>query len=216
MTKVLIAPSILSYDFAKMGEACERVAEWGADVVHCDVMDGVFVPNLTFGMPMVKALKKYSVKPLDVHLMITEPEKYVGQFCDAGADFVTFHPNASKDVRGALNEIKAKGKLCGLALNPDISLEVIKPYLDIIDILLIMSVYAGFGGQKFIESSVEKLSEARKMLDATGRKILLEVDGGVTEENAAILISAGVDIMVAGNTVFNSKNPAETVKNLKN
>ncbi|MGN0796434.1 MAG: ribulose-phosphate 3-epimerase, partial [Christensenellales bacterium] len=145
MSEIIVAPSILSADFANMGKAADDVRKWGGDWLHCDVMDGVFVPNITFGMPMVKALDKYTDMTLDVHLMITEPEKYVGSFCDAGADYVTFHVDASNDVEGALNVIKSKGKKCGLVLNPDKPLSLVEPYIDKIDMLLIMSVYAGFG-----------------------------------------------------------------------
>mgnify|MGYP001292036688 FL=1 len=216
MNKILVAPSILSADFGNMAQAVINVKEWGGDIVHCDVMDGVFVPNLTFGMPMVQALRKYTDLPLDCHLMIIEPEKYVERFCDAGADYVTFHPDASKDVRGALEKIKAKGVKCGLVLNPDKPLSMIEPYLDIIDMLLIMSVYAGFGGQKFIEESIKKLEDAKKMLDGAGREILLEIDGGISEKNAKAVAEAGAQRLVAGNAVFTAENPESIIKQMKN
>ena len=154
---IKVAPSILSADFGKMAEAVEKVKLWGADWVHCDVMDGVYVPNITFGMPMVKALRGYTDLPLDVHLMITRPEKYVGQFCDAGADLVTFHPEASEDVEGALETIKSKGVKCGLVVNADQPFSIVEPYLDKIDLLLIMTVQAGFGGQSFKEDCLDKV-----------------------------------------------------------
>ena len=213
MTKPLVAPSILSADFANMEKAALDVRKWGGDWLHCDVMDGVFVPNITFGMPMVKALDRVSDMTLDVHLMITEPEKYVERFCDAGADFVTFHVDASKNVDGALNAIKAKGKKCGLVLNPDKPLSLVEPYIDKIDMLLIMSVYAGFGGQKFIPESVQKLKDAKKLIG--DRNILLEIDGGVGEDNAKEIIAAGADVLVAGSSVFGSKNPEKTISVLK-
>ena len=213
MSEIIVAPSILSADFANMGKAADDVRKWGGDWLHCDVMDGVFVPNITFGMPMVKALDKYTDMTLDVHLMITEPEKYVGSFCDAGADYVTFHVDASNDVEGALNVIKSKGKKCGLVLNPDKPLSLVEPYIDKIDMLLIMSVYAGFGGQKFILESIEKLKEAKKLIGE--RNVLLEIDGGVGEDNAKDLINAGADVLVAGSAVFCSENPTKTVSVLK-
>ncbi len=208
-----VAPSILSGDFANMEKSCKNAKQWGADILHLDVMDGVFVPNITFGMPMVKALKKCDILPLDVHLMITKPEKYVSQFCDCGADIVTFPPDASDDVAGALKTIKDKGVKCGLVLNPDKPLELVKPYIDCIDVLLIMSVYAGFGGQKFIPESLDKLVEAKKMIE--GKNILLEVDGGVDESNADAILNCGVDIMVAGSAVYKSDNPSRTIKILR-
>ena len=212
MTK-LVAPSILSGDFADMAKSCLDAKAWGADILHLDVMDGVFVPNITFGMPMVKALKTRNILPLDVHLMITKPEKYVSQFCDCGADIVTFHPDASDDVAGALKIIKDKGVKCGLVLNPDKPLELVRPYLDDIDVLLIMSVYAGFGGQKFIPESLDKLKQAKKLIE--GKNVLLEVDGGVDETNAKDILACGVDIMVAGSAVYKSENPSKTIKILR-
>lgn len=213
MTKPLVAPSILSADFANMEKTALDVRKWGGDWLHCDVMDGVFVPNITFGMPMVKALDRVTDMTLDVHLMITEPEKYVERFCDVGADFVTFHVDASKNVDGALNAIKAKGKKCGLVLNPDKPLSLVEPYIDKIDMLLIMSVYAGFGGQKFIPESVQKLKDAKKLIG--DRNVLLEIDGGVGEDNAKEIIAAGADVLVAGSSVFGSKNPEKVISALK-
>lgn len=215
MSNVQIAPSILSADFGKMAEAVKNVAQWGGDLIHCDVMDGVFVPNFTFGMPMVKALAAYSSLPLDVHLMIIEPERYAAKFCDAGADIVSFHPDASKDVGKTLDIIIGKGKQCGLALNPDKPLSMIEPYIDRLDVLIIMSVYAGFGGQKFIEESLLKIIDAKKLIEKSGRDIKIIVDGGVNEENAPRIIHAGADILVAGNAVFASENPALTIKRLR-
>ena len=213
--KMLVAPSILSADFGKMAEAVENVKAWGADWVHCDIMDGVYVPNITFGMPMVKALRKYSDMFLDVHLMITKPEKYVGQFCDAGADLVTFHPEASDDVQGALDEIKAKGKKCGLVVNADQSIDIVEPYLDQIDLLLIMTVQAGFGGQSFKEECVEKARWGAKMREKKHLDFLLEIDGGVSPKNVQLLKDAGVDVVVAGSSVFKSENPSLTIKQMQ-
>lgn len=215
MNKIMIAPSILSADFCKMAEAVENLYNWGADLVHCDVMDGVFVPNITFGIPMISALKKYSKLPLDVHLMITEPEKYVGEFCKAGADIVTFHPDASKDVKKTLDIIKECGVKCGLVLNPNIPLSVVEPYMNDIDILVLMSVYAGFGGQSFIEDTIAKLEQAKAMINTTGRDIMLEIDGGINEGNISRVLNAGANVIVAGSAVFNSANPKATVDTLR-
>lgn len=212
---IKVAPSILSADFANMAQAIRDIEIWGADWVHCDVMDGVYVPNITFGMPMVKALRKHSDKVFDVHLMITEPEKYVGQFCDAGADIVTFHPDASKDVQGALNTIKAKGKKCGLVINADQPLELAIPYFSQIDILLVMTVQAGFGGQSFKSECLEKLREAKRIKEDLGYTFELELDGGVSPENIALCKDSGATAVVAGSSVFKAENPALAVKSMQ-
>ena len=208
---IKIAPSILSGDFANMGKSVQSATEWGADYIHFDVMDGVFVPNITFGMPMCKAIRKYTALPIDAHLMITLPEKYVEQFCDAGADIVTFHPDASRDVAGTLDAIKAKGKRCGLVLNPDKGVELIAPYMDKVDIIVLMGVYAGFGGQKFIPTVLDKISQVHQMIVDSARQIELELDGGVTEENARSMTDRGVDVLVGGSSVFRSADPAKTI-----
>ncbi|MBO4381108.1 MAG: ribulose-phosphate 3-epimerase [Clostridia bacterium] len=210
-----VAPSILSADFGKMAEAVQNVKDWGADWVHCDVMDGVYVPNITFGMPMVKALRKYTDMVLDVHLMITKPEKYVGQFCDAGADLVTFHPEASDDVQGALDLIKSKGKKCGLVINADQPFNIVDGYLDQIDLLLIMTVQAGFGGQSFKEDCVEKARRGAELRAKYGYKYEIEIDGGVSPKNIELLKDAGADVVVAGNSVFKSENPSLTIKQMQ-
>ena len=212
---IKVAPSILSADFCKMAEAVENLKKWNADIVHCDVMDGVYVPNITFGMPMVKALRKYTDMPLDAHLMITLPEKYVGQFCEAGADIVTFHVEASKDVKGALDTIKAHGKKCGVAVNADQSLDIALPYLEEIDLLVIMTVQAGFGGQSFKEDCLAKAREADRVRRERGLNFQIEVDGGVCPENITLLKAAGVDIAVAGSAVFKAQNPAGAVKDMQ-
>ena len=184
---IKVAPSILSADFGKMAEAVQNIKVWGADLVHCDVMDGVYVPNITFGMPMVKALRKYTDMPLDVHLMITRPEKYVGQFCDAGADYVTFHPEASEDVEGALAEIKSKG-------------------------VNIMTVQAGFGGQSFKEDCLEKVRMGEKLRVERGLNYDIEIDGGVSPSNIKLCKDAGATIVVAGSSVFKAEDHAAAVK----
>lgn len=212
MTKIKVAPSILSADFARMAEAVENLDKWQADLVHCDVMDGVFVPNITFGMDMVKALRKYSKGILDVHLMIIKPEKYIQRFIDAGADIVTFHPDASEDTEGALNIIKKAGKKCGLVLNPDKPLSLVEPYLDMIDVIIIMGVYAGFGGQSFIPETMDKIRDTKKMIG--NRNIEIEMDGGANPKNFNELAAAGTDIIVAGSAVFKSENPAAVIEQI--
>lgn len=209
---IKVAPSILSADFGKMAEAVQNIEKWGADWVHCDVMDGVYVPNITFGMPMVKALTKYTDMFLDVHLMITRPEKYVGQFCDAGADLVTFHPEASEDVEGALNEIKSKGVKCGLVVNADQPFSVAEPYLDRIDLLLIMTVQAGFGGQSFKEDCLEKVRRGAEIKREKGYSYEIEIDGGVSPANIERCKDAGGTVVVAGSAVFKAEDPAAAVR----
>ena len=212
----MIAPSVLSADFGNMAEAVREVKAWGGDIIHCDVMDGVYVPNITFGMPMIKAIRKNTDLPVDVHLMITKPERYVGAFCDAGADIVTFHPDASEDVQGALDIIKSKGKKCGLVVNADVDFDIVVPYLDQIDLLVIMTVQAGFGGQSFKPECLDKVRTGEKLRKENGYKYLIEVDGGVIEDNIATCKEAGVDIAVAGSAVFRSKDPKKTIETMHN
>ncbi len=210
MREIKIAPSILSGDFARMGEVVANVEKWGADLVHFDVMDGVYVPNITFGMPMCKAVRDYTKLPLDVHLMIVEPEKYINRFIDAGADIITFHPEASKDVLGTIELVKKKGKKVGLVLNPDKDIVLIEPYLHLIDVVIIMGVFPGFGGQKFIPEVLDKVRTLRK-----GFKGDIELDGGVTIDNAQEIVSAGVNILVGGSSVFSSSDPSLTIRRLR-
>ena len=211
---MLVAPSMLAADFGNMATEVKNIEKWGADIVHADVMDGVYVPNITFGMPMIKAFRQNSTLPIDAHLMITKPEKYVGKFCDAGADIVTFHPDASDDVQGALDIIKSKGKKCGLVVNADVDFDVVKPYLAKIDMLVIMTVQAGFGGQSFMPQCLEKAKLGATEREKHGYKYLIEVDGGVSEKNVALLKEAGVDVAVAGSSVFKSDNPQKTIESL--
>jgi len=215
MNKILISPSILSGDFANLGKAVRDVKEWGADLVHCDVMDGVFVKNLTFGMPMVAALKKVSELPLDVHLMIVEPERYIDEFIKAGADMLSFHPNASKDPLAAIRRIRALGAKPGLVFNPDIPFQPYAAMFKECGFLLVMSVYAGLGGQKFIEATLEKVKEIRAYLKENNIDIPIEIDGGINEKTAACAREAGVTILVAGNAVFNAPEPKEMIKSLR-
>ena len=211
---MLVAPSMLSADFGNMARDVKAIEQWGADVVHCDVMDGVYVPNITFGMPMVKAFKQNSNLPIDAHLMITLPEKYVGAFCDAGADIVTFHPDASGDVQGAIDTIKSKGKKCGLVVNADQPFDIVESYLPEIDLLVVMTVQAGFGGQKFMPNRLQMVQKGDEMRKQFGYSYLIEVDGGVCEDNVATIKDACADIVVAGSAVFKSANPTLTIERL--
>lgn len=213
--QIKIAPSILSGDFANMGDTVKKVNEWGADYVHVDVMDGSFVKNLTFGMPMVKAIKKYSSIPLDVHLMIVNPENYVEEFVNCGANIVSFHPNATERIGETIDKIHYLGAKAGLAINPDIPVSQIAPYIDKLDMVVIMGVYAGFGGQKYIKEVDEKIKEVSALIIKSGRDIELEVDGGVTEENASAIARLGANVLVGGSSVFKSTDPTKTIRVLK-
>ncbi|MBQ7369865.1 MAG: ribulose-phosphate 3-epimerase [Clostridia bacterium] len=216
MKNVKIAPSILSADFAKMGEEVESLERSGADVVHCDVMDGVFVNNITFGLKMVEDIRKRTSLPLDCHLMIVEPEKYVERFAKAGADIITVHYEACKEnLAEVLKLIKSTGVKCGAVINPGTPVSAIKDVIPLCDMVLVMSVFPGFGGQKFIPSALDKLREIRATIDELGLPIDLEIDGGVNFENVSEIISAGANVIVAGSAVFNAEDRAEAIKRLK-
>jgi len=210
-----IAPSILSADFAHLEEQVNMVNRSEADLLHIDVMDGVFVPNISFGFPIMEALKKYSTKPLDVHLMIVHPEKYVERFCDAGAWSVGFHLEAVEDPEPVLQLIRKKGVRTCLTINPDVDVKRLVPYLDQVDMVLLMSVFAGFGGQKFIPDTIDKIRFIHREIQTRNLSTLLEVDGGVGTDNAASLFEAGADILVAGSAVFHSSDPIATIHQLK-
>lgn len=211
----LIAPSILSADFLNLGRDIEMINNSEADWFHLDVMDGRFVPNISYGMGIIKTMKKVATKTFDVHLMIVEPEKYFEDFKNAGADVLTVHYEASNHLHRNLQGIKALGMMAGVSLNPHTPVQVLEDVITDIDLVLIMSVNPGFGGQKFIPQALEKIRKVKEMIVKSGSKALIEVDGGVTLENAAALVAAGADVLVAGNTVFSSADPVDTIKKLK-
>ena len=216
MKKIKIAPSILSADFARMGEEVRSLEKNGADMIHCDVMDGVFVNNITFGIKMVEDIRKTTALPLDCHLMIINPEKYVERFAKAGADIITVHFEACQDNLGeVLRLIKSTGAKCGAIINPDTPVEKIKNEILLCDMVLVMSVFPGFAGQKFIPSVLDKLREIRKIIEESGKDIDLEIDGGVTVENVAEIKAAGANVIVAGNTIFKAENRAEMIEKLR-
>jgi len=211
-----IAPSILSADFARLGEEVEKVIAAGADVVHFDVMDNHFVPNLTIGPLVCTALKKYGIKaPIDVHLMVSPVDAIIEDFAKAGADYITFHPEASTHIDRSLSLIRSKGCKSGLVFNPSTPLDVCKYVMDKIDIILLMSVNPGFGGQNFIPSTLQKAREARKMIDASGYPIILEIDGGVKVDNIKEVAEAGVDMFVAGSAIFNTPDYKVTIDKMR-
>lgn len=212
---VLIAPSILSADFAKLGEDVSAVERAGADWVHVDVMDGRFVPNMTLGPIVVKALRKVTKLPLDVHLMIVEPERYVEDFAEAGADIITVHAEACTHLHRVLQQIRATGKKAGVSLNPHTPEDVLRYVLDQLDLVLVMSVNPGFGGQAFIPAVLPKIRALRAMIDAGGKPVHLEVDGGIKPGTARQVIEAGADVLVAGNAVFNAPSYAEAIAQLR-
>lgn len=210
----IIAPSILSADFLNLGKDIEMLNTSQAEWIHIDVMDGVFVPNISYGIPILKAVRKATKKFLDVHLMIVQPERYFEAFRDAGADSITFHYEASIHLHRSVSLLHELGIKAGVVLNPHTPVNVLSEILPELDMVLIMSVNPGFGGQKFIENTYQKVSTLKKMIESTGKSILIEVDGGVDLTNAGKLIQTGVDVLVAGNTVFTSADPKETIVKL--
>ncbi len=213
MKKTIVAPSILSANFATMGEAVRQLTVDGADWIHVDVMDGVFVPNISFGQKMVKDIRPLTSLPLDVHLMIINPERYIKEFAERGADYITIHIEATEKVAEALSLIKKCGKKAGLSIKPATPVEALAPYIEDLDLILVMSVEPGFGGQKFNPVAIEKIRQCKKLVG--NRDIVIEVDGGITEENVVDVRAAGVDAVVAGNTVFSAPDKAATIKRLQ-
>lgn len=211
---VRIAPSMLSADFLHLDKDVEMVNRY-ADIFHLDIMDGVFVPNLSYGFPIVEAIASKAEKPLDVHLMIINPEKYVERFAKAGADMISFHLNATEKPEEVLALIRSFGCKAGLVINPDIVVESLFPYLEQADYILLMSVFAGFGGQKFIEETYGRVERLKAEIDRRGLNLPIEVDGGVSPSNAAALIAKGAEILVAGSAVFKSTDPAATIASMK-
>ena len=206
MKKIQISPSILSADFSQLGNELKRLEEGGADLIHVDVMDGHFVPNLTIGPPVIKALKKNCSIKFDVHLMISPVHKYIDAYSEAGADIITIHPEATEDLSGSIRKIKELGKKVGVSLNPETKVDVIKDYLDKIDLVLIMSVNPGFGGQKFMPEVLSKIKELKKIQEEKNIDFDIEIDGGINFENSKIAIKAGANILVSGTTIFKSNN----------
>ena len=214
MKKHLIAPSVLAADFSNLQRDIEMINESEADWFHIDIMDGVFVPNISFGMPVLRDIKKHAKKTLDVHLMIVNPDQYIETFANLGADILTVHYEACTHMHRTVQAIKATGMKAGIALNPHSSINLLKDIIKDIDLVCLMSVNPGFGGQSFIENTFEKVKELKELIQSTGADCQIEIDGGVTNKNAKKLVEAGANILVAGSYVFKSNNPAETISKM--
>ena len=213
MKKILISPSILAGDFSQLGKDIQKLEDAGADMIHVDVMDGHFVPNITIGPPVIKSLRKYTDLPFDVHLMISPVHKYIEDFSKAGSDIITIHPEATENVKDSIDLIKSLGKKVGLSLNPDTPIDKIEKYLDQIDLVLIMTVYPGFGGQKFISKVLKKIKNLKSIKDENKFRFDIEVDGGINFENNKLAIEAGANILVSGTTIFKN-NDGDIKKNI--
>ena len=206
MKKIKISPSILSADFSQLGNEIKRLEDGGADMIHVDVMDGHFVPNLTIGPPVIKALRNYTKLPFDVHLMIAPVHKYIKNYAEAGADIITIHPEATDNLKESINHIKELGKKVGVSLNPNTKIDVLKEFLNEINLVLIMSVHPGFGGQKFMPEVLQKIKELKKIKDQQNLNFDIEVDGGINFDNSKLAIEAGANILVSGTTIFKNNN----------
>ena len=213
MKKIQISPSILSANFSQLGNEIKRLEDGGADMIHVDVMDGHFVPNLTIGPPVIKALRNYTQLPFDVHLMISPVHKYIKDYANAGADIITIHPEATDNLVNSINHIKELKKKIGISLNPDTEIKIISHLLDQIDLVLIMSVFPGFGGQKFIPNVLDKIKELKKIKDKKNLNFDIEVDGGINFDNSKLVIEAGANILVSGTTIFKN-NKGDIKKNI--
>lgn len=210
----IIAPSLLAADFLQLGATCEMLNHSEAEWYHLDVMDGSFVPNISFGLPVIEQIRKATTKICDVHLMIVHPEKYIEAFKKAGADILTVHYEACPNLSATLAQIKSHDMKAGVAINPDTDMQVLKAFIAEIDLVCVMSVFPGFGGQKFIEGTYERVSTLKSMIQDAGAKTLIEIDGGVTEANAKALVEVGADVLVAGTTVFKAVDPIKTISQL--
>ena len=206
MKKIQISPSILSADFSNLGEEIKRLEEGGADLIHVDVMDGHFVPNLTIGPPVIKSIKNFTKLPFDVHLMISPVNKYIEDYAKAGADIITFHPEATDNLQNTIELVKKLNKKVGVSLNPDTEISVLNENFSNIDLILVMSVYPGFGGQKFIEDSIEKIKKLKKIKEENNYNYDIEVDGGINFSYSKDVLTAGANILVSGTTIFNENN----------
>ncbi|MEN8227492.1 MAG: ribulose-phosphate 3-epimerase [Bacteroidota bacterium] len=216
MSKHLISPSILTADFLHLEKEIEMVNKSEADLLHLDIMDGVFVPNLTFGFPIIRRIKSISKKPLDVHLMITDPDRYLEEYRDAGANWLTVHYETCPHLHRTIQKIRELGMKPAVSVNPHTDVSLLEPVLKDLNMVLVMTVNPGFGGQSFIEASWDKIRKLKKMIVDAGAETLIQVDGGVTEDNIGDLINAGVDVFVVGNTIFSAEDPLQVISNLKN
>ena len=212
---MILAPSLLAADFGNLQQAIEMVNASEADWFHIDIMDGVFVPNISYGMPVLSVIQKHATKPLDVHLMIVEPDRYISTFAKLGSDILTVHYEACTHLHRTLQAIKAEGMKAGVALNPHTPVSLLEDIIQEVDVLLLMSVNPGFGGQSFIENTYKKVRQAKTLIEQTGASTLIEIDGGVSLKNAKALVEAGADALVAGSFVFNAANPTQTIADLK-
>jgi len=215
MKNTLIAPSVLAADFANLQRDIEMINNSEADWFHIDIMDGVFVPNISFGMPVLEAISKHAKKTIDVHLMIVDPDRYIKTFADLGANVLTVHYEACHHLHRTLQAIKAEGMLAGVAINPHTSIDLLEDVINDIDLVCIMSVNPGFGGQSFIENTYRKVTKLKELITKKGAHTKIEIDGGVTNKNAAALVEAGADVLVAGSFVFKAANPTATIADLK-